>query len=386
MQEQSDKRPGPGPDVTLHFLDDTGVLFDAGRRQLYSLNATATYIWCCLEDGLDRARIECGLEQTFGFAQGAAASHVAAILGQWRELGLLRQVAHADGIDKHAAIATPPKAAVHLRLLDTVFRLQVQPADLLRNLMPLLEPLVTTAVSEAVPLEIAAEGDRFSLLGPDGTVERCRQRDTLAPLLKICLGRFALERSRDFCAIHAAALHLHDRCLLLPGASGSGKSTLAAALALAGFGLFGDDTIVLAQDTLAARAMPFAICLKPGAWRLLRSRLPTLLRQPVHKRPDGKLVRYIAPAGACQRIRPDAQAPVGWIVFPNRHAGSRTELVPLARAEALTRLLHECCPLGGGLDDAKVAQLVRWIGEIPCFELRFSSLAAAVEQLRGLSP
>src|SRR5262249_52384026 len=157
--------------------------------------------------------------------------------------------ANDNEIDRYCATATPARVAVHLRLLDTVFSLQVQPSDLLNDLMPLVERLVTTqtAAAAAANLEITADSDGVVLRGPDGTTERCRGRDMLAPLLKICLGRYALERSQDFCAVHAAGLHLHDRCLLLPGVSGSGKSTLAAALALAGCGLYGDDTIVLAQ-------------------------------------------------------------------------------------------------------------------------------------------
>src|SRR5262245_31297964 len=101
MQQQSDMQPGPSPDITLHFLDDSGVLFDAGRHQLYSLNATATYIWCCLEEGLDLARIERGLQETFAFSAQAAATHVAAILRQWQELGLLRRIANGDDVDRH---------------------------------------------------------------------------------------------------------------------------------------------------------------------------------------------------------------------------------------------------------------------------------------------
>ena len=93
MQQQTDKHPSPGPNITLHFLDDSGVLFDAESHRLYSLNTTATYIWCCLEEGHERAHIESSVRQTFGFEPDIAASHVAAILREWNELGLLRQAA-----------------------------------------------------------------------------------------------------------------------------------------------------------------------------------------------------------------------------------------------------------------------------------------------------
>ncbi|HKU93967.1 MAG TPA: PqqD family peptide modification chaperone [Vineibacter sp.] len=352
------------------------MLFNAGTHQLYSLNTTATYIWCCLEEGFAPAQIAHELERTFNFESDAARAHLSAILRQWRELGLLQQPAANDLWD------TPNTETIHLQLLDTAFRLLVTPADLVRDLMPLLEPLVTTATADALVLHITPDGEGFSLHGPEGVTERC-QRNEIAPLVKIGLVRLALQHSQDSFAIHAAGVAHDGQCLLLPGISGSGKSTLAAALVMAGFGLFGDDTIVLAQDMLVARPMPFAICLKQGAWQLLRTQLPALARLPIHHRPDGKRVRYLLPAAAETRIAPNAQAPVGWIVFPCRSHQPHAELIPLARTEALTRLLRECSPLDG-LDAAKVARLVQWISAIPCFELRYGSLDSAVERLRRI--
>lgn len=379
MRPRADHQQGPAPDVTLHLLDEAGVLFNAGTHQLYSLNTTATYVWCCLEEGFGPARIEHGLEQTFGFDPDAAKAHLGTILRQWQDLGLLRQTTGGS-------LGAPATSdTVTLRLLDTAFRLQASPGDLLSDLTPLVEHLVITEASDALTIQITADRDGFILQGPDGAIERCQRRDQLAPLVKISLVRFALRHGRAAYAIHAAGVTLGERCLLLPGASGSGKSTLAAALVMAGCGLLGDDTIVLAHDTLAARQMPFAICLKPGAWRLLRKQLPQLAQQPIHNRPDGKRVRYLLPAETAPRIAPDVQTPVEWIVFPRRIRESPAELVPLSRAEALARLLHECCPLDT-LDPEKIAQLVQWIAAISCFELRFSGLDAAVERLRRLAP
>lgn len=373
MYQPADMHLGPAPGVTLHFLDDAGVLFDASTHQLYSLNTTATYIWCCLEEDFELTQITLELERTFSFETDAAKAHLTAILRQWRELGLVRHSAVSSTLDAET---------IHLQLLDTVFALQVTPVDLVSELMPLVESLVTTATADAVALHIVPDGEGFALHGPDGTVEWCG-RNEIAPLVKIAVVRLALQRSQDSFALHAAGVGHDGRCLLLPGVSGSGKSTLAAALVMAGFVLFSDDTIVLAQDTLVARPMPFAICLKPGAWSLLRTQLPELAQQPIHHRPDGKQVRYLLPAVATTRVAPNAHAPVGWVVFPSRRRQSPAELIPLSRADALTRLLRECCPLEG-LDATKVARLVQWIAAIPCFELRYNSLDSAVERLRRI--
>ncbi len=349
------------------------MLFNASTHRLYSLNTAATYIWCCLEEGFDFAQIAHGLERTFGFEPAAARTHLHDILDRWRTLGLLRQPAERD--------VSLDAETIHLRLLDTTFRLRVTPAALMHDLKPLLESMIATSAADALVLHVTPHGDGFALHEPDGTVTQCR-RNEIAPLVKIGLVRRALQHSQDAFAFHAAGVEHNGRCLLLPGISGSGKSTLTAALVMAGFGLLSDDTIVLAQDTLAARPLSFAICLKPGAWRLLRAQSPTLSRQPIHHRPDGKRVRYLQPAPGAARIAPETHAPVGWIVFPHRTQAA-AELIELTRTEALTRLLGECCPLDS-LDAARVTQLVQWIAAIPCFELRYGSLDSAVERLRRI--
>jgi hypothetical protein len=369
MEQQTSAQPSPGPDITLHFLDDAGVLFDASRRRLFRLNTTAAYIWCCLEDGQSRESIQRGLEETFGLTPTLAASHLDGIFGDWAALGLLR-----DSDERQDAWS------IHLQLLDTVFALTVRPAELVHDLTDLLEPLTASAALHAVPLTIERDTVGFSVRMPGDVVERCHHRDELAPLLKICLARLALQRSHDLCSLHAAGVALNGQCLVLPGPSGAGKSTLAAALALEGLPLLGDDTIVLAADPVLARPMPFSICLKPGAWEMLGPRLPRLDRQATHTRPDGKRVRYLVPTQPVTN-----SMPVGWIVFPQRCTSTSAELVPIGRAETLGRLLGESCPLGDPLDAGRVAKLVEWISRIPCFELRFAALPAAVERLRCLA-
>ena len=41
----------PAEDMHLCFLDNMGVLFSESRQEIYSLNSSATAIWCLLEEG-----------------------------------------------------------------------------------------------------------------------------------------------------------------------------------------------------------------------------------------------------------------------------------------------------------------------------------------------
>ena len=72
-------------------------------------------------------------------------------------------------------------------------------------------------------------------------------------------------------------------------------------------------------------------------------------------------------------------APVSHIVFPRYDKDAPTELKPIARFEALRRLMGECQALRQRLDRENVAELIRWIAGIDCYALTFSSLDEAAE-------
>lgn len=371
--------------VSLHFLEDSGLLFDADAGKLYSLNTTATFIWCQLQERAGVDQIVLQLMSTFGLRGDAARDYLDAILRQWRDLGLLEA---ADASPTSPAVAQPRAggAAQVYQVLDLRFRLVASAGDRLGSLTPLLEPLAVAAkADDAEPVDLADRPGAVALRIGGRAAGTCARGDQIVPMFKAGLVQRALEHSRDFCAIHAAGIALHGGCLLLPGVSGSGKSTLAAALVASGQGLFGDDTIVLARDTLDARPIPFAICLKAGAWDILRPSFPLLERLPTWRRPDGKSVRYLVPPERSRWIEPGRRERVRWIVFPRRTQDAGAELVPLARAESLSRLFAECCFLESRLDSAKVERLVDWISRIECFEMRFASLDGAVQRLLRLA-
>ena len=375
MNVHVSEAPRLRPGATLQFLDGAGMLFLTGSQQLFSLNTTAAFIWCLLEDGLPPGEIAGRLNATFGLERAEAERCVIQVLQQWGELGLLDTAGMANG-----AASAPGTYA----LLDTRFHLQVAIPELLDQLTPLLAPLRTAAPgAAAITLQLAATPEGFELRLADRVIESCDLRRQIVPMIKTGLIELALERSRDFCAIHAAGVSLGGRCLLLPGASGEGKSTLSAALVATGLPLFGDDTVVLARDTLAARPAPFSICLKSGSWPLLRERYPAINHLPVHHRLDGKLVRYLTPDPACW-LDEDCRQPVAWLVFPCRSPGAAAALDPLPRPEALTRLLAQCFPLDGGLDAVRAARLVDWMRGVDCYELRYDDLDGAVTCLHGL--
>ncbi len=386
----------PNSCVSLHILDDSGVLFDAVNGRTYALNTTATFIWCCVDEGQGPAEITQRLRETFGLSSAEASRYVNSALQSWREAGLLEsRYARRPAKDQASAVdASEYWASSGLatagdldgerrfyRLLDTEFYLRVGEPRLREELDVLLAPLAISAVSRTPKrLELTGSSSGFFLWKDRARFARCEESNEIVPLIKASLIRIALENSSDFGAIHSAAVSRGNHCLLIVGKSGSGKSTLSAALVGAGFRLLGDDTTVLARDTLQARPVPFAICLKDGAWPLLADRFPEIWRQPLHHRLDGKYVRYLPTTGTAW-LDPAAALPISALVFLRREVGARPQLAPLAKAEALSRLTMEFSPLGKGLDDVKIGQLVTWIAKIPCYDLHFASLDDGVQQL-----
>ena len=379
--------------ASLHFLENEALLFDKAHQALYGLNASAAFIWCCLEDGMDaRATIE-GLQTTFELSPGQAQEQLASFLDQWRML------TPRDGVGEPVnlrslmppmQLADFPGAAMEnddlgVRRNYRILGINVAVRYATRALEEAIHPFIShfetgpDACSQ-VDLAVVPDGDDVVFVTEDREIERCSGLEHLTAYIKMCLLLIALDRSVDFCAVHAAALETDGRGLLLPGRSQSGKSTLAAALAAAGFGFLGDDTIVLAAETLEARAVPFGISVKDGAWDLLASRFPRLPDLPIHVRPDGKRVRYLLP----DALRLESRVPVNWIVFPEYSAEADAELVPLSRPVALSQLLRGVTALGDGLTSAKVDRLVQWIGRADCYVLRLSSLDPAVALLADL--
>lgn len=407
VEPKSAERPASGaprrtpelqPDVTLHILDQQGVLFDPVRQCVYAINATATFIWCCLERGMAADEVIAQLERTFGISKVCAEDYLDTAVRHWRELDLVSTAQPPE--DAAARAVTRPVDLAHAVtegrqparrrrdvgrpyvLLDAAFGIRIAAPTLHREIDAVLSPLsAPAATAAAIRLDFIENGAGFSIRRDGRPYASCSRLDQAVPLIKSCLIELAFGRSGDFGAVHAAALRRNGRCVLLAGASGAGKSTLTAALVAAGFELMADDTTVLARDTLAARAVPFAICLKEGAWELLRSRFPDLEDRPVHDRLDGKKVRYLLPGVGHAWAKPTTDHRVDSLVFLNRVPESSSTLRSIGRADALSRLAREFCPLGEGLTAAKMDQLVAWIEAVDCVELRYSPLDDGVEQL-----
>ena len=110
--------------------------------------------------------------------------------------------------------------------------------------------------------EVARVGTRYVVSGERGPLA---EADGLAELLYFVEKALtvALQRQRqDLFFLHAAAVELQGRALLLVAASGSGKSTTTWGLLHHGFGYLSDELGPVELDSMCVLPYPHALCLK----------------------------------------------------------------------------------------------------------------------------
>lgn len=190
------------------------------------------------------------------------------------------------------------------------------------------------------------------------------------PLLSVPM--MELLKRRGLFGVHAAGASLDGRALVLAGTSGSGKSTLSVALALAGFGFLGDDTLFL--DGSRVLAFPDEI---------------DLTEESVSFFPDLRLAP--APAGWRKRqLRADTgrivwESEPGVLVFPRVSGRPRSELRPIGAGEALLELAPNVLLTEPASSQAHLDALAGLARASRCYRLETGTdLTEAVRLLREL--
>jgi hypothetical protein len=394
-------RPASG--VRLFLLEDGGVLFSDPDQELHGLNAAAAWLWCQIEEGCGAQEAADAFARLASLPPAEAHRSVAALVQTWIERGWLVDAASGPESpalppareprrprdpmarpdprpDVRAAVGPRPRL---YRVFSTTVAVHLPDAAAAAAVDPVLAHLEVEGSGADVELEVAAEDEGFVLLQDGEPVAGVSRREALAPAVKGQLRVLAVDRESYFMQIHAGVILAGDGgCLLLPGAPGSGKTTLTAGLVASGLGYLSDEAALLVGDPLQVLALPLALTVKSGAVDVLAPLFPGLAGLPVHEREDGRRVRYLPPLGS-----PDARAiahPARWIVFPRYAPGVATRLLPLAKPEALERLLACCLTLPEWLEEAGVGRLVALLRAVETFELPLSSLAEGVRQLEPL--
>lgn len=311
-------------DVSLAILGENGVFVSEARQELHVFNTEATYLWCCLEEGLDAGEIATSYASAFEVSQAQSEGCVAEMLHRWQGLG------YVSGVSVPSPVEIDFTTALG-RLLGS----------------PSLRREFAASPHETARRQAVRKQDleAFCSLDPDGLERQVAILEAKRAKRK-SRSCSALERDRGFLELRASAVADADRCVLLVGSAGGDESPLAAALLAVGFSGVSDGVTVLERDCLRARPPQSA-----------------------------------APATGA---RPSRALDVGSIVFPRYAPGAEGGLQHLAGAAALQRLVGESLIDSARLDRRSARALVAWISAVDCFDLSYESLSAAVQFVASL--
>ena len=386
------------PDLVLLPLADEVIAFSEKAQRLAGLNPAAAYLVRKMQDGTPVSDLARSLVSDGLAAPQEAGQWVTTVLEALGTNGLLANqaaltVPSSQEFDDATQLAqmtqampafTPFEAALEqrYRLLDTCMLVRFGHLRQRRLVDAVIGHLKTDAgTAPTVTLDIKAtvldNGHVRSDVYRDGVpMSYVVILTRLGPLVKGLLWSSAVNAHKFLYYIHAGVVGKDGVCVLLPAAPGSGKSSLTAALTHRGFRYFSDEVALIEPGTFMVNPMPLAFCAKSTGWDLIAPYYPEILSVPTHGRGDGKMVRYVPPPA--ERIQ-KTPASVSHMVFPHYDGASTTELKPIARSEALARLMTECLALRQRLDRSSAEDILRWIAGIRCYDLPFSSLDEAAD-------
>ncbi len=190
------------------------------------------------------------------------------------------------------------------------------------------------------------------------------------------------QRFNQYVLLHAGALALDDRAVVMPAVPGSGKSTLTAALMLRGLRLLSDEFGVLDPESGQLLPMLKPVALKNRSIDIIRKFSDAAILGPVFPETRKGDVAHLAPdeASAAAVHRPARPAIV---IFPKYVEGAEVELTPQPREQAFARLAFNSFnyALLGPVSFGVVAGLA---GACPAYALRYGRLEEAVACIRSL--
>jgi hypothetical protein len=204
--------------------------------------------------------------------------------------------------------------------------------------------------------------------------------DDLVPSIKAYLTEQLASQCAPDIAFHAACLEHKAKALLISGRPGAGKTTLALHLVQHGLKCCADDIVLIRQDGTVT-GVPFAPTIKSGAWPILKDCIPDLENVPVHRRSDGKRVKYL---NALAMAKNGSVYPVGWIVFLKRRSGGDAKLVPLRRLDVLKRVITSSYSPDERMSHAALSSFKIMLTQADLFELSYANVAEASAAILGM--
>jgi len=394
--EPSETSPGPepgeSPRIAFYPFADGAVLHRVGSHRLWVLNPSSAVVWCLLEQSEPGEALMAEYAGHFQLPLEQARRDVDVAVGQFEAAGLFADGDH-EWAAGEAATCSPgncqsismPGAGQKVpwsrtyRLAGVRWRVRSdRPATVARLFAP-LKHLETDFDMVDLDAEVSELPSGWSMSFGGQTV--MTEETGILPGVLGVLFSFICSRLQKRLLLHSAVLVRNRSALLLPGETGAGKSTLAAALAAGGWALYSDELAPLDPVTLHVDPFPQPVGIKEPAVEALTPMCPGLEHVEQHLRADGRLVRYLSSPQIRLASEDAASMPVAALVFPRyRERETATRMSRLSAFSAL-QLLVRTGSSQRPLLPVDVKAFLRLVEGMPCYELVYSDLGEAVQQI-----
>ena len=360
----------PAKGTSFLLLDQQPAVFSAATQKLYALNEVAAVIWCCLEQREPSLMVVDRLV-SFGVKPAEAERYIRRALQKWLRAGLVQV-----DISSFDELAIANTFTVSLGKLTWTFQVSSERlSQVLLQLFVRHEPPRDDAKSLKI-VEVNGQVYVFE----DGQHVLTGVFDTIIPSVKAYLTHQVVMQCAPDIAFHAACLRHESKALLISGGPGAGKTTLALYLAQQGLQYCTDDITFVARDG-AVSGTAFAPTVKSGAWRMLEPIYPRLTTATVHRRPDGKLVKYF---NALPNTRKGGVSTAGWIIFLKRRPRGPAKLEPLGQLDVLKRLIKSSFSPHGCMSLPGLTSMKTLITQSESFELTYRHATDATAAILAL--
>lgn len=337
-----------------------------GRRlgqQIFVLNHSGRLLWEALRRGCAESDLAGVLIEAFGIEAERAHADVAHTLTAWRDAGLLCAAQAEAGLAGLLG-GMPVRLSFTDGEVEACFRdVFAGSLDRATERVEARHGFEATVTGTAGKLVLAEAG-----MAPvdAGSLDRALEQVEAAL-------RTAVYRATDWdLALHAAAVGLGDKAVLLPGQSGCGKSTLAAALLLRGHSHLTDDLALLSGEA-EVRPLPLPVVLKAGSWPALPALARQLVHRPAHLRGGQKVRTWLPPEAQIGR----RSFPVRLIAQPHYRPGAPLGVTAMDPLEAVATLIAAPLRIGRPLQPDGLARLARWLESCPAVRLVYGDGDAA---------
>ncbi|HFQ79975.1 MAG TPA: PqqD family peptide modification chaperone [Desulfobacterales bacterium] len=385
----------PPEDISFSPFSGGCVLFKTGMRRIWVLNHTAAVVWCLLDEAGCLRDLINGIVERFKVDEITAERDIAKILSYFAAEGLLGEgPAAEEDLSETEALDLTPEGPIVKELTTWPLQCYFRTPNLVLEFCSehiTLGKAYCSAMSylrlesnklrpEAkIWLLPGAKRDSWDIALNGQLFFAGLTEDELLPHVFMLTFSLAARALDDKLLFHAAVLGRAGKVIIFPGVTGSGKTTLTAALIRQGWKFFSDELAVMDSERLTISSFPLPMSIKSGSVPILEPFYPTLGRAKEYRRPDGKVVRYLAPPPASLADGSE-EAEIAAIIFPRRQDDYSPRLTKTTKITALRRLA-QTGSTQRELQLIDVQALITVVENTPCYDLHYADIQQAVKLL-----